>query len=88
MCRWDAVMINRRNAIVAGAVTALALMAGCTGGAQPAGFSGDYIYQLIYEAQDPKVQGLGFAATRDIISFLRHDASSGNPPIVASDSFV
>ncbi|MBO3741306.1 ABC transporter substrate-binding protein [Actinoplanes flavus] len=34
-------MINRRNAIVAGAVTALALMAGCTGGAEPAGFSGE-----------------------------------------------
>ena len=44
----------------------------------PAGFSTDYIYQLIYEAQDPNVQGLGFAATRDVISFLRHDTSDDN----------
>ena len=45
----------------------------------PAGFSTDYIYHLTYEAQDPNVQGLGFAATRDAISFLRYDASDGNP---------
>jgi hypothetical protein len=63
--------------------------ASCPGGAKgtpsnmdicvPAGFSGDYIYQLIYEAQDPRVQGLGFAATRDLVSFLRHDTSNANP---------
>ncbi|MBW6437095.1 ABC transporter substrate-binding protein [Actinoplanes hulinensis] len=37
-------MINRRNAIVAGAATALVLLAGCTGGAggdEPADFSGE-----------------------------------------------
>ena len=45
----------------------------------PAGFSTDYIYHLTYEAQDPNVQGLGFAATRDAVSFLRYDASDGNP---------
>ena len=45
----------------------------------PADFSAAYIYQLIYEAQDPNVQGLGFAATRDVISFLHHDASNDNP---------
>ncbi len=45
----------------------------------PAGFSTDFIYHLIYEAQDPNVQGLGFAATRDVVSFLRHDASDENP---------
>ena len=48
----------------------------------PAGFSTDYIYQLIYEAQDPNVQGLGFAATRDVISFLRHDTSDDNPLVI------
>ena len=63
--------------------------ASCPGGAKgtpsnmdicvPAGFSGDYIYQLIYEAQDPRVQGLGFAATRDLVSFLRHDTLNANP---------
>jgi hypothetical protein len=26
------------------------------------------------------VLGIGFAATRDLIDFLRHDAGAGNPP--------
>jgi hypothetical protein len=37
------------------------------------------IYELICEAEGPIVQGLGFAATRDLISFLRHDATKRNP---------
>ncbi len=45
----------------------------------PAGFSPNFIYELIYEARDPIVMGLGFAATRDLISFLRYDATDGNP---------
>ena len=45
----------------------------------PAGFSPDFVYQLVYEARDPLVMGLAFAATRDIVSFLRYDTSSGNP---------
>jgi hypothetical protein len=32
-----------------------------------------YIYEFTYQGTKPKVQGLGFAATRDFISFLRHD---------------
>jgi hypothetical protein len=36
------------------------------------GFEPQYIYELIYEARDPLVLGLGFAATRDLVSFLRH----------------
>ena len=31
------------------------------------------IYDVFYEATSPKVQGIGFAATRDFISYLRHD---------------
>ena len=45
----------------------------------PARFSPDFIYELVYEARDPTVMGLGFAATRDVISFLRYDASESNP---------
>ncbi len=45
----------------------------------PAGFSPNYIYELTYEARDPIVMGLGFAATRDLISYLRYDTSEGNP---------
>ena len=29
------------------------------------------IYQLVYPATDPKVTGIGFAAVRDVVSFLR-----------------
>jgi hypothetical protein len=32
-----------------------------------------YLYEFTYRGTKPKVQGLGFAATRDFISFLRHD---------------
>jgi hypothetical protein len=31
------------------------------------------IYELFYEATEPKVVGIGFAATRDVVSFLRHE---------------
>jgi alpha/beta hydrolase family protein len=40
---------------------------------RPSGFDGGAIYELVYEAKDPRVMGLGFAATRDLISFLRHE---------------
>ena len=45
----------------------------------PTGFSPNLIYDLVYEAQDPVVMGLGFVATRDIISFLRYHATDANP---------
>jgi hypothetical protein len=38
-----------------------------------AGFRPGYLYELIYEAEGPIVQGLGFAAVRDLVSYLRHD---------------
>jgi len=31
--------------------------------ARPAGFDGGAIYELVYEAKDPRVMGLGLAAT-------------------------
>jgi hypothetical protein len=34
------------------------------------------IYELIYNATKPRVLGLGFAATRDLISYLRHDGET------------
>ncbi|HYU19218.1 MAG TPA: alpha/beta hydrolase domain-containing protein [Chloroflexota bacterium] len=45
----------------------------------PTGFSPNFIYDLVYEARDPIVMGLGFAATRDVISFLRYESSEANP---------
>jgi hypothetical protein len=52
---------------------------------RPAGFDAGAIYELIYLAKDPKVMGLGFAATRDIISFLRHEKTDaeGSPNLLA-----
>ncbi len=55
----------------------------------PAGtpFRVGMIYQLIYKAENPPVNGVGFAATRDLISFLRYakadDAGTPNPLVPA-----
>lgn len=35
------------------------------------------IYELRYPARDPHVFGVGYAATRDIVSFLRHESAGG-----------
>ena len=45
----------------------------------PSGFSTDRTYQLVYEARDPLVNGIGFAAMRDVVSFLRYDTTRENP---------
>lgn len=39
------------------------------------------IYSFVYRAKDPRVNGIGFAAVRDLVSFLRYDDAdaSGNP---------
>lgn len=47
------------------------------------GFDNKKIYELIYQAKNPIVMGLGFATTRDLASFLRNetsdDAGTANP---------
>jgi hypothetical protein len=45
------------------------------------GFDNTKIYELIYQAKNPIVMGLGFATTRDIASFLRYELrdDAGNP---------
>src|SRR5262249_48715278 len=42
------------------------------------GFDPAQLYELTYIAKDPPVHGIGFAATRDLIAFLRN-GSTGNP---------
>jgi hypothetical protein len=42
------------------------------------GFRPGYLYELICEAEGPIVQGLGFAAVRDLLSFLRYHSGKGN----------
>ena len=48
-------------------------------------FERGVIYQFVYLATGPKVTGIGFAAVRDFVSFLRHataDASgTANSPV-------
>ena len=39
---------------------------------RPADADAGAIYRFVYTAADPIVAGLGFAATRDVVSFLRH----------------
>ncbi|NKC11031.1 MAG: hypothetical protein GKR94_02125 [Gammaproteobacteria bacterium] len=53
----------------------------------PGGFAAGYIYELIYEARDPLVLGLGYTAVRDFISFLRYELSDthGQPNPLAED---
>ena len=48
------------------------------------GFKPGYLYELIYEAQNPVVQGLGLAGIRDLISHLKYERSQRNPLMLAS----
>ncbi|WP_149535537.1 alpha/beta hydrolase domain-containing protein [Siccirubricoccus phaeus] len=44
-----------------------------------AGFQPGWIYELVWEAEAPLVLGLGHAAVRDAVSWLRHAATPANP---------
>jgi hypothetical protein len=44
------------------------------------GFQPGYLYELVYEAKGPIVQGLGYAAVRDLVSFLRQ--AEGESPLL------
>ncbi len=47
---------------------------------RPADMDAGAIYRFEYMAKDPWVMGLGFSATRDFVSWLRHaPAAAGNP---------
>jgi len=35
------------------------------------------LYQLVYKAANPPVSGIGFAATRDLVAFLKHERADG-----------
>ena len=43
------------------------------------GFDTNQIYELYYTAKNPLVLGLGFAATRDLVSWLRSSGDASNP---------
>ena len=46
---------------------------------RPPGFDAGAIYEITYTGKDPGVVGLGFAALRDVASFLRHETGTANP---------
>lgn len=47
---------------------------------RPADMDAGAIYRFSYMARDPRVMGLGFAAVRDVVSWLRHAPyEDGNP---------
>jgi hypothetical protein len=43
------------------------------------GFRPGHLYELIYEAEGPVLQGLGLAGIRDLVSFLKYDRTHRNP---------
>ena len=57
---------------------------------RPNGYDSGAIYEFIYEAREPIVLGLGFAAMRDAIAFLRYDRqdASGNANPLEKDGLT
>jgi hypothetical protein len=51
------------------------------------GFDAGALYEVAYVARDPAVLGMGFAATRDVVSFLRRNTASANP-LATGGNFV
>ncbi|MBI3637622.1 MAG: hypothetical protein HY216_15630, partial [Candidatus Rokubacteria bacterium] len=53
-------------------------------------FTPGLIYDFRYPAKDPKVLGIGFAATRDLVAFLRHEprdtVGNANPVAVSASA--
>jgi Alpha/beta hydrolase domain len=43
------------------------------------GFLAGKIYEVVYEAKDPVIAGLGLAAVRDFLSYLKYDPQSAAP---------
>lgn len=46
---------------------------------RPPGFDAGALYEFIYSAKDPAVQGIAFAALRDVGNFLRRERGATNP---------
>jgi hypothetical protein len=46
---------------------------------RPAGFDAGALYELVYTAKDSTVQGMAFAAVRDVAAFLRREKGPENP---------
>jgi hypothetical protein len=54
----------------------------------PAGIEPGVIYELVLEAKDPVVQGLGLAGIRDLVSCLKYTGKAPNPLAVEGKSVI
>jgi len=52
------------------------MLAGPSG--KPVAADAGTIYSFVYRARDPRVNGIGFAAVRELVSFLRYDAADAS----------
>jgi hypothetical protein len=52
------------------------VLAGPSG--KPVAADAGTIYSFVYRARDPRVNGIGFAAVRELVSFLRYDAADAS----------
>ncbi|TPG61341.1 hypothetical protein EAH89_01975 [Roseomonas nepalensis] len=53
-----------------------------------AGFDAAALHEVTYVARDPVVLGMGFAAVRDVVAFLRWDATDANPLLAGGRPLV
>ena len=68
---WDLLLVKGPQEEGSGLIEAVIEM--------PGGFEPGFLYDLTYEARGSVVQGAGFAAIRDFVSFLKHEESALNP---------
>ena len=54
----------------------------------PDEFEPGWIYEVIYEAQDPLVMGVGFAAVRDLMASLKDGSGTGHPLLQDSKPWI
>jgi hypothetical protein len=52
------------------------------------GFRPGYLYELIYEAQDPLVHGVCFASVRDLIAAFKHGEGAANPLLLSGQPVI
>ncbi|KQP49599.1 alpha/beta hydrolase domain-containing protein [Pseudorhodoferax sp. Leaf274] len=78
---WD--YVTHANGSVSVRFTAPATVPDAQGGSVPT--DAGTVYNFTYRAKDPKVMGIGFAAVRDLVGFLKNDATDaqGNANPVA-----
>ena len=52
------------------------------------GFKPGFLYELIYQAKNPRVMGTGLTSVRDLVSALRYGDGKGNPLLLNDKSVI